>query len=134
NITRRLPGEPGALAGRQGDAVVTLAAGSAWQVNAGGRATKLFPATVALPAAAPGLSNRLKINAAAGPAWFRTPVRQDAPDLLRSSDRRRITLSSAPGRSLFLIACAHTAAQVRRAAEGPMSLDLLEPDGARRTL
>ncbi len=134
NITRRLPGEPGGLAGRQGDAVLMLAAGSAWQVNAGGRVTKLFPATMVVPAPAPGLSNRLKVNAAAGPAWFRTPTDQDAPDLLRSSDRRQITLSSAPGRSLALLAGARTAAQVRRAADGPMSLDLLEPDGTRRTL
>ncbi len=134
NITRRLPGEPGALAGRQGDAVVMLAAGSAWQVNARGRATKLFPATMAVPAAAPGLSNRLKVNAAAGPAWFRTPAREDAPSVLRSSDGSQIALSSAPGRSLTLVAATHRAAQVRRSAEGPMSLDLLERNGTRRTL
>lgn len=134
NITRRLPGEPGALAGRQGEAVVMLAAGAAWRVSAGGRLTKLFPATVAVPAAAPGLSNRLKVNAAMGPAWFRTPRRQDAPELLRSSDARQIILSSAPGRSLSLVAGAHLAAQVRRSAEGPMSLDLAEPNGTRRPL
>lgn len=134
NITRRLPGEPGALAGRQGEAVVMLAAGSAWRVNAGGRARRLFPATAAIPAAAPGLSSRLKVNAAAGPAWFRTPQRQGAPELLRSSDARQVILSSAPGRSLSLVAGAHLTAQVRRSAEGPMSLDLVQPDGRRRTL
>lgn len=134
NITRRLPGEPGALAGRYGDAVVMLASGAAWRVSADGRATKLFPATVAIPTAAPGLSNRLKVNAAAGPAWFRTPQREGAPELLKSSDARRIILSSAPGRGLSLFAGAHLAAQVRRSTEGPMSLDLVEPGGRRRTL
>lgn len=133
-LTRKVIGQIGPLAGLEPDDLALLAGGWAWRVEASGETHRLFRAVAVLPPAGLGLSSRLRVNAPPSQAWFQTRPGPTHRLAIRSLDARRTDVAAPGGPVVAFVAGSSGLAVVRRAAEGPLTLELAGRTSSSRNL